>query len=494
MKLRKIVRIYDRIKRQAAGAFEAGDLGLSLSRISTACELGYQFNWIYADDELEELTARIAERLLPQPGEYVPRPGRVVFFDSFAWANRGLTQQYIRALMSRGVELLFVYDGSNPASTVAVADEIGAYPKGEFYAVDTTLPQTEQILALREKIAGFAPEKAFIHITPWDAVAVAVWHLLPATARYWVNLTDHAFWLGARCLDYSLEFRPYGCTVSEERRGLSPGQLLTAPYYPILDCQPFAGLPPGVTPQNIVVFTGGNFYKMYGRGQLFLRLLERLAGLDERVVVLVAGGGDSKPLRRFVKRRKLEGRILLIGSRPDINHVFAHSDIYLSTYPITGGLMAQFAAANRKPILAYSDPGRACNSVSSLLVWGDGPLEEVTSATVEAFTERARRLVADPEFRRSEGEKAHAHLITPAEFAERLFRLTNENRDDRPSEKVRIDYRDFTSVYLEIQKRYINVAGELLWRTYGWRAAAMAPGATVRHIFAAIRRKFAIFT
>lgn len=44
--------------------------------------------------------------------------------------------------------------------------------------------------------------------------------------------------------------------------------------------------------------------------------------------------------------------VFLIGDRHDINEVFKHSDIFLNTYPIGGGLMTQYAAANSKPILS----------------------------------------------------------------------------------------------------------------------------------------------
>lgn len=50
--------------------------------------------------------------------------------------------------------------------------------------------------------------------------------------RYLINLQDQTFWLGGNAIDYSIEFRPFGASVSMERRGLKREQLLMLPFYP----------------------------------------------------------------------------------------------------------------------------------------------------------------------------------------------------------------------------------------------------------------------
>lgn len=61
--------------------------------------------------------------------------------------------------------------------------------------------------------------------------------------RYLINPTDHAFWLGKSCLDFSIEFRDYGCNVSNKFRSIENNQIIKQIYYPILISSDFKGLP-----------------------------------------------------------------------------------------------------------------------------------------------------------------------------------------------------------------------------------------------------------
>ena len=51
------------------------------------------------------------------------------------------------------------------------------------------------------------------------------------------------FWLGAKAIDYVLEFRQFGVSVSQQRRGIISQQQLLVPFYPIIDNNPFQGFP-----------------------------------------------------------------------------------------------------------------------------------------------------------------------------------------------------------------------------------------------------------
>ena len=47
-------------------------------------------------------------------------------------------------------------------------------------------------------------------------------------------------------------------------------------------------------------------------------------------------------------------RVYTSKYRKDISQLFRNCDIYYGTYPLSGGLMCQYAAAFGKPILAYA--------------------------------------------------------------------------------------------------------------------------------------------
>ena len=156
--------------------------------------------------------------------------------------NRGEIQQYLRALIACEGELLVIVEkyGKEAAATIA---EIKAYPKAKIYALqgdETDVESNAQ--KLYDKIVNFRPSKLFMHLRPESGFAITVFDALPEEIiNYQINLTDHAFWLGCKCLDYIFEFRPYGCTVSQEKRKIDKDKILLLPYYPILNHRDFQG-------------------------------------------------------------------------------------------------------------------------------------------------------------------------------------------------------------------------------------------------------------
>ena len=154
---------------------------------------------------------------------------------------------------------------------------------------------------------------------PWDVVSLLISYSIQGVIKYNINLTDHAFWLGASFIDYNFEFRAYGKTVSLEKRHLKQEQLLYLPYYPILPKNKieFQGFPIEAK-DKIVIFTGGAFYKMFGNNDLFFKILDELLDLSENAVVLVAGIGDKYTMNEKLAHLRNRHRIMLIGNRRDI--------------------------------------------------------------------------------------------------------------------------------------------------------------------------------
>lgn len=67
----------------------------------------YSFNIIYTDDDMENMLSEIGEILL-KPNN------KVIFYDYLVIDNRGLTQQYITALIELGYEILLItYEQKN---------------------------------------------------------------------------------------------------------------------------------------------------------------------------------------------------------------------------------------------------------------------------------------------------------------------------------------------------------------------------------------------
>ena len=449
-----ITQTYDKMKRLAKKAIQSDDFEASLRYISAAADLAYNFNWIYVDPEFEKMIVEISSKIIIKK-KFKPQNNHIVFYDVFALDNKGLTQQYVRALMNSGAELLFIYEGDNLANSKNIVKELSIYPKVELFTVDSKLSQLEKIKVLYDKIIDFQPEKAFLHLKPSSATAVCLWNALPQTIRYIINITDHAFWLGTSCIDFSIEFRNYGYTVSFEKRGLSRDQLLFQPYYPITECNSFNGFPVQVTPDNIVILTGGAFYKMYGENDIFFGILKKLLDINLKVIILIAGSGNAKPLNDFIETNNLHNRLFLIGNRVDINSVFKRCDIYLNTYPLGGGLMVQLAAVNSKPILSYTSSEISDNFVEGILNWGDTTNLKVTHTTLDSFFQDAKKLIYDTEYRIERGKILKRHIISAHEFNTHFNELTSINKNKITPTLEIINYDNLTIKYLETENNYL---------------------------------------
>jgi len=340
----------------------------------------------------------------------------------------------------------------------------------------------DRLSRLQNEIIEFQPEKSFIHITPSSVEPIVLFNSLKGVERYQVNLTDHAFWLGLSSIDYSIEFRNYGYTVSTEKRGLKKEQCLLQSFYPITDCKPFKGLPKVVKEDSIVVFTGGAYYKMYGENDMFFKLIKSIVNVNKNVVVLIAGGGNPTPLENFISENKLSERVVLIGSRSDINFIFKSCDIYLSTFPFTGGLMGQFAAVNKKPVLSFSPKNIPFNFTEGFLNWKKRNWK-VTHHFEDDFLIEAEKMINNSEYRDQKGDEAFENLIKFNEFNDHLKELITFNRNIEPLEHVTIDYNKFTNLYIDCENNYQPWFYSYILSRFKLRTIILFPDIFIKIIF-----------
>ena len=158
-------------------------------------------------------------------------------------------------MKSWDVEFLYVYNSNNKKNDNNLVAELENYAKAQIFKIDKSLNNVDQVLALHIKISEYKPEIAFLHMTPWDVNAIAVFFTFNHIVRYQINITDHAFWLGVGICDYCIEFRNYGANISMEKREIEEKQLLFQPFYPIVKSVPFKGYPFVVKDNSVVIFS-----------------------------------------------------------------------------------------------------------------------------------------------------------------------------------------------------------------------------------------------
>ena len=447
-----ILTIYKRLVRIACDYANVRKWHKASDFLSSAASWAYQFNYFYRDDEAESLIKRISESQVMPVRITSPEENRIVLIDSFCFDNRGLTQQYLRAMIQNEAELLYICTATTLESGSDILSELGKYPKARTLLFGGEKVNSIEIAnRVEEEVARYAPSHIFLHIAPWDMAALLACSAISGSTIYNINLTDHAFWLGASIIDYNIEFRPYGMTVSLEKRRLKPEQLLQQPFYPVAPIShPFKGFPQ-MPDDAVKVFTGGALYKILGKNDIFFRLMEAVLSISPHVYILIAGFDSSAIFDEKCSKVRGGDRILQLGFRDDIDAVFQECDIFLSTYPTSGGLMCQYAAKYKKPILAYRDADDVENAVEEMVNHYSNGCKSHTD--FNQFLDYARELILDKVFRQHEGDAMHKGLMTAEAFAESFPRLVSSHTKQWDWSCDHIDYDAFSSHYLELENK-----------------------------------------
>ena len=447
-----IVAIYSALIKSAHRYSDKGKWSKALTDLESAAAWAYAFNWMYTDRDADSLLKSIAVRTIPQSEINNVVPRRCVLVDSFCMDNKGLTQQYMRAMIHNQMEILYICTSKILDHGTDILKELRNYSKAELLLFNQTDgDRVKMALKIAQAIKDYSPSSIFLHIAPWDTVALMACCSVKGAPVYNINLTDHAYWMGASFLDYNLEFRPYGMTVSLEKRGLRKEQLLPLPFYSIKPLsQVFIGFPP-MPEKAVKIFTGGALYKMLGKNDVFFHMMERLLAISPDVYILVAGFEYSKLFYEKCAQMTNHNRIIQIGVRRDIDAVFENCDIYLSTYPISGGLMTQYAAAHGKPILAYRTKDDSENAIEELLNHYQKEFHSFTD--MDEMCEYAKQLVMDVKYRQDEGRILQEGMMTSERFADAFSQLIASGQSQWNWTKDQIDYDAFTNHYIDLENQ-----------------------------------------
>jgi hypothetical protein len=454
LSLNDIKNAYKGVKAQAIEAFYRGDYERSMEYVRHCATIAQQFNWIYTDDELEELLKNIALKIIPQAeNDYTPVKDRVVLYDDFC-VSFILALQYVDALVAAGKELLYITFNQQSGKFSSIIPIIQSkYPNVRI----VNLAKNSIIqgnIDFYQEILNFRPEQILLHVFA-NTIIIPALHALPkVTSKYIINLADQTFWLGAKVVDYVLEFRQFGVSVSQQRRGIKPAMQLLVPFYPIVDNNPFQGFPKECTEEGeVLIFSGGDIYKVLDEKRMYWHLVKRVLDTFPEVVFLFAtkiDGIGMEYLNSFIHDNNYEGRFVYTKFRPDINEVLAHVDIFMGTCPVCGSLMSQLAARNATPILQYYYPGTPDNETEQAICINEQ--FSISLDNEEAFMQEAEKLIYDVEYRKQQGKRLQRAMITENQFNELVKNTLATNKTQIPLQPYRFDYQQLDDRWFALEK------------------------------------------
>jgi hypothetical protein len=279
-----------------------------------------------------------------------------------------------------------------------------------FDLAEAHLTFSARVHALRRRMDD--ADVVVLHTHPYDPIPLAAANL-PGSRPPVVleNHADHAFWLGIGAADLVVDNRTAGMRVSRELRGV-PAERHVRLALPIPDLD----LPTsrtqmrealGLTDQ-VAALSVGAAYKMspvWGEGfdEILALALDRFPQL---VVYLV---GPSEGERWAALDARFPGRVFLLGVIPDPESLFPAMDLYLDSYPLTGGTSLMEAAMAGLPML----------SLQREMPYGDVYYADIPGVTGPGYVGRTDEeylttlgeLVADPEVRRCRGAHAREQVL-----------------------------------------------------------------------------------
>jgi hypothetical protein len=457
-----VLILFNSLKLTAYKHIQKKNYSKAIKYINKAAYLAYLINWKYNDNQLNYYLMEISSELFTKE-KIEKKEGKVIFWDSFSLDNRGLTEQYIGALIKCDYEILYITENNNSDQYPNIIKTLENYKKAKILIFDSKKNILDGIRLVRSEIINFDPTSIWLHIAPWSSEALIVVDSIVGPIKYLINLTDHAFWLGSKIIDNCIEFRSYGREISIKYRSIRSECIYINPYYPIVTSAEPEKLP-DIPAGSTVVFSGAAYYKVYGKNKIFLDICKKLLIDNKKLIIFFAGNGYQKPLLNFIKKNNFESRFYLIGNRKDINHVMSNCDIYLGTYPFLGGLMAQLAAYHGKPILSYTTTDLPVNYLDDIV--DPYNLRKITFDDLDSFYLEANKLIGNTLYRQENTAEIRASMISPRIFNDNTRLLISGKNINFAKRDIVINIEAFRDLYLDIENNYQYQFKKLLARNF----------------------------
>lgn len=448
-----IYGLFSFLKRKAFAHYECSNYNKSLKYTFLSAIVGYHFNSFYKDDDLDRLLINIGTKAYCPRNIVENKCKNIVLIDSFD-SPKVLSVQYIRALISMNIDFLYIVENrSAKMDTYYREIEYSSFGKIAFLK---SCDDIEKIQNLCKLLDDYNPSHILTHITPWDTIAVAAISTRSNAIKMNINLTDHAFWLGASIFDYVLEFRAFGASLSFQKRRIDKSKILYNQYYPIVLSNPFEGFPEK-TKGKVKIFSGASYDKILGDKGKFLDIMKDILNNNQDTVILYAGMGYGEVyLKRFIKKHKLENRLFLLGERKDIDKVFENCDIFLGTYPFNGGLMTLYSAYYSKPTISYIKEKSVDYIQEDMVFVNTDPLVKCSYDNMDDFLDEMRRLITDSTYRMKQGKLLKDNVMNKEKFDE-VFRNNIFNPNSTFRDGLYINYEKISDKYMELYNTNSNI-------------------------------------
>lgn len=248
-----------------------------------------------------------------------------------------------------------------------------------------------------EAIRSHDIDVAFYHCGPTEQITIRVAALHPAPVQINVN---HATEVDADIFEGFAHLFQNG--LERSRFPHRPSRwipLISDIEDRLAACSPAARKDFDLEEAETVSGTFGNLFK--ASSEEYVRTLIRILERFPNHYHLIAGSGDEGPLRRGLGAAGRLSQVRFLGYMDDIAPVLNLIDVYLNTFPVSGGQSILEPMSIRKPVvvLRYAEATHF-NAGAELAA-----VPEAVVDSEEAYFDLASRLIEDPGLRAQLGSK-----------------------------------------------------------------------------------------
>lgn len=440
---------------------------LALSAINAWAMLLDKYSQKFSEKRLEDIINELAILLKTDRNNSRGTSEKVIlFYDGYGYDQRGLALIYLKALGELGYKVIYV--------TKDEVKELQPITKSVCSEYDVEwkyikfLSHREYINNIIELFELYTPSTIFIHTTLHDTDASVAFTMLRGKAnRFWINLTDHAFWVGKNSFDYCIEFRSLGASFSVNERKIEREKLKLLPFYPNIDEKiEFRGFPFEKEGMDVII-SGGAIDKTLGDTSYpYYRIIDTILQYRSNLVFYYIGNGDTTKLEELQK--KYPNRVFFSSERRDFFQCIQNSTLYFNTYPVNGTLMTQYAMrAGKIPVTLYSEE----DSFEGLIL--NGREKDFTFYSEKEIIRMTNELLKNSKLREENETRIKQGIISQAEFNKQLDKLIKYKHNDfnvellnKPAQKIKKQFREQFNLKKEIHWALFEKDNKPLWKCF----------------------------
>lgn len=410
----------EKIQRKIDSAIRKDRANTALTYIKLAADIQSYFQFQETDHNLERDIQILGDRIdkCAQNDNRGDENNYIALYDAQGLEYRGLAWIYIQSLITQGYKILYI-TLIKQKNSVSNLERLVKSNGGEVEFLDSQNLE-KQVRQIRKVLNSYCIRHCFIHTFPSDVVIfVALQKLSTKCKSTMISLEDHGFVLGTDTVDEIIEFRNYGYTMSLLNRGVPKDKIKLLPYYPLDNHEEFQGFDFSCKGKKMI-FSGGSVYKIKGSNKFF-QIIEHILKKYGDSIFVFAGTGVTSEFDEL--KDKYNSRVYTISERTDLIEVLKRCYLYLSTYPVGGGLMVQYAAkAGRLPLTLndYNDPE---SDLRSLL--GDTTISGVFFDSMDSMINAIDLYMENPSIKSEKEEELKKTLIDGKDFSLELKKIMN---------------------------------------------------------------------